>query len=330
MPHRTHASGCQNWRVAQDIAELGEFGLIERIRAALSSSGPVGEGEIGIGDDAAVLAVDGMVVASTDMLVEGVHFRMDWSSAADVGHRAAAANLSDVVAMGARPTALLLGLALPGSTDVGWVEDFCAGFAAEASSLGARVVGGDTVSADKVVVSVTALGQTRQVVTRSGAAPGDVVAVAGRLGWAAAGQTLLTRGFRSPRVLVDAFRRPEPPYGSALGVAGRASAMIDVSDGLIADLGHLATASGVDVELDSALLPVDEQLRAASAAFASDALEWVLTGGEDHAFAATFPAAEVPDGFVVIGKCAKPSGADGPEVRVDGVARRGGYEHFRG
>ena len=323
------------------LADAGEFALVEALLARLPSGPDV---LLGPGDDAAVVAApDGRVVATTDVLVEGVHFRRDWSQALDVGHKAAAQNLADVAAMGARPTALLVGLAAPSHLETRWALELADGLAAEAARAGAAVVGGDVVQGAEVVVAVTALGSLdgRAPVTRAGARPGDLVAVCGRLGWSAGGLAVLSRGFRSPRVLVAAHRRPEPVYdaGPAAAVAG-ATAMVDVSDGLLADLSHLAVASGVSVHLDVSALEAAPPLRDAAAALGRDPLEWVLTGGEDHALAATFPAgAALPDGWAVVGVVATGPGpvrADGsqpPRVTVAGLEGGayegpGGYRHY--
>ena len=275
------------------ISDVGEFGLIERINAALMGHA-TGHVQVGLGDDAAVVAVGGdRLVVSTDMLVEGRHFRRDWSTGADVGVKAAAQNLIDLAVMGARGTSLVVALGLPADLPVEWVMDLYAGLRSEAEAQGAVIVGGDLVRSDRVVISVTAMGtlEVPAPILRSGARPGDVVAVAGRLGWAAAGLSILSRGFRTPRALVDAHRRPEPPYAAAAeAAAAGATAMIDVSDGLVADLGHIARASGVAIEIDPSQLAVAEPVAAAASAFNADPLVWVLTGGEDHAVAATFPA----------------------------------------
>ncbi|MCU0283630.1 MAG: thiamine-phosphate kinase [Candidatus Nanopelagicales bacterium] len=322
------------------ISDVGEFGLVERIAAALAGQ-PAGGVEVGIGDDAAVVRLpgDGRAVVSTDMLVEGRHFRRDWSTGADVGARAAAQNLIDIAVMGARGTTLVVALGLPADLPVEWVTDLYAGMREEAGAQGAVIVGGDLVRADRVVISVTALGVLtgEAAVRRSGAQPGDVVAVAGRLGWAAAGLSILSRGFRTPRVLVDAHRRPQPPYAAAAAAAeAGATAMIDVSDGLVADLRHVAIASGVAVELDPSRAVVDEPVASAAAAFNADPLVWVLTGGEDHAVAATFPAgATLPEGFTVVGEVRDPAEVDvldGPGITVGGRVPRstGGHDHFAG
>jgi thiamine-monophosphate kinase len=288
---------------------VGEFGLIAAVTARLPQTADV---LVGPGDDAAVLAVPGgRVVATTDVLVEGVHFRRDWSSAYDVGRKAAAANLADVAAMGGVGTALLVGLAAPPDLPLQWALDLADGLRDECALVGAAVVGGDTVSADQVVVSVTALGRVDRWVTRDGARPGDLVVVAGRLGHSSAGLRLLQEGV-TEGPLVDAHRRPEPPYaaGALLASAG-ATAMCDVSDGLVNDLGHLAAASGVRIDLDSAAL-------------ADDAVTMgdVLGGGEDHALVATVPAPV--DGCRVIGRVVAGEG-----VTLDGSPVTGGWTHFR-
>ncbi len=314
---------------ADSVRVVGEFGVIARVLAHAGSSRAA---EVGPGDDAAVLrTTDGRIVATVDVLVEGRHFRRDWSSAEDIGHKAAAANLADVAAMGGTATALLVGLACPPTTPTSWLEGVAAGLAEECAPLGAAVVGGDLVASAtdsaSVVLSVTALGDLggRVPVLRSGARPGDVVAVAGRLGWAACGLAVLRRGFTSPVAVVSAHRRPTPPYaaGPAAADAG-ATSMCDVSDGLLADLGHVATDSRVVIDLDRAALvrtflePVGPLHQVASA-LGVDPLAWVLTGGEDHALVATFrPTAQLPSGWSVIG--AVRAGGKKTGVLVDGQA----------
>jgi len=329
---------------SRTLAAVGEFGLIEALAAWLP---PGRRTLIGIGDDAAVLAVpDGRVVATTDFLLEGRHFRLDWASAADVGHKAAARSLADLAAMGAEPSALLVALAAPGDLALGWVRELAAGLADECARAGAGVIGGDTARADAVLLAVTGLGDLagRAPVRRSGAAPGDLVAVAGPLGRAAAGLALLTAGVGDDP-LVAAHLRPAPPYDAGPEAADLgATAMIDVSDGLLADLGHVAAASGVRIDLDSAALrPGEDLLTAARTAGAqdrhdsdltarvaspadADALRWVLTGGEDHSLAATFaPGTRLPPRWRVIGVVKQGNG-----VVVDGQpwAHAPGWDHF--
>ena len=350
---------------SQTLAALGEFGLIKALAAALP---PGRRTLVGIGDDAAVLAVpDGRVVATTDFLLEGRHFRRDWSAAADVGHKAAARSLADLAAMGAEPSALLVALAAPAGLPVRWARELAGGLAAECARAGASVIGGDTARADAVLLAVTGLGDLagRAPVLRSGAAPGDLVAVAGPLGDAAAGLALLTTGLTTGlsaglsadlagdplAALISGHLRPAPPYDAGPEAADLgATAMIDVSDGLLADLGHVAAASGVRIDLDSAALRPGTRLldaaRAVQAARhhvspgrtgtvsrpadpgppATEALRWVLSGGEDHSLAATFPpGTRLPPRWKVIGAVLA-----GHDVVVDGQPWPGaqGWDHF--
>ncbi|MEB3069095.1 thiamine-phosphate kinase [Mycolicibacter sp. MYC017] len=276
--------------------------------------------ELGPGDDAAVVrCADGRTAVSTDMLVEGRHFRLDWSTPHDVGRKAIAQNAADIEAMGARPTAFVVAFGAPAHTPAADAAELADGMWAEAGRLGAGVVGGDLVQADSWVVSVTVLGDLagRAPVLRSGARPGATLAVSGDLGRSAAGFRLLwdrMAGF-------DELRRrhlvPEPPYGQgAVAADTGAQAMTDVSDGLIADLGHLAVASQVGIDVFTEGLVSDHlALVAAAAAVGEDPWSWVLGGGEDHALVAVFPAA-VPDGWRVIGRV-----VDGPaRVLVDGAS----------
>ncbi|HEY0640642.1 MAG TPA: thiamine-phosphate kinase [Pseudonocardiaceae bacterium] len=329
-PQQPSAAGSDSGPGVGTIAELGEFGLIDRVTAGRTL--PPGT-IIGPGDDAAVVEVDGgRVVTTTDVLVEGVHFRLDWSTPEQVGRKAIAVNLADVAAMGAVPVSLLVGLGAPASTPVTVITGLTDGMWREAQAAHAGIVGGDMVSAARLGGSVTAIGELHGVepVRRGGARPGDVLAVCGRLGWAAAGLAVLGRGFRSPVAVVNAQRVPEPPYSAGpQAAAAGATAMIDVSDGLLADLGHVAAASGVRIDVRSASLPVHQRLLDVASALGADPMGWVLTGGEDHALAATFPtAAAVPPGWVPIGLV-----EEGDGVLVDGEPWRdptgaGGWRHW--
>lgn len=316
------------------LSDLGEFGLINKITAIVSSTAPGEDVLVGPGDDAAVLRVrKGHVVVSTDVMVEGRHFRRDWAEAADVGHRAAAQNLSDINAMGGRAQWLTVGLAAPADLPASWALDFTRGFAEECALVGAGLVGGDVSRSDQVVISVTAIGAcTISPVLRSGALPGDVVAICGRQGWAAGGLAVLGRGFRSPRVLVESYRRPAPPYdaGPKAADAG-ATSMIDISDGLLSEAAHLASASGVSLDIETSSFEIPEPLIAVGAALGADPLQFILGGGDDHALLATFPAGvALPDGWTRIGSVsALPAGGQ-PTVTVDGASYDGptGWSHF--
>jgi thiamine-monophosphate kinase len=249
--------------------------------------------------------------------VEGVHFRLEpgWSTPYDVGRKAAAQNMADIAAMGGRPTALLVGLAAPGALAVDVADGLTDGLRDEAAVCGARIVGGDLVASPRLLLAVTALGdlEGRPPVTRGGARAGDVVVLAGTLGRSAAGLRLLELGITGGP-LVEAHRRPCPPYelGVVLARAG-ATAMVDVSDGLAQDLGHVARASGVRIDVDE--LPLDDGVEPADAAH----------GGEEHSLVATLPAGTaLPAGVVRIGRVSAGSG-----VWLGGTEVTGGYDHFR-
>jgi thiamine-monophosphate kinase len=320
-----------NIRRDATLAEVGEFPLIAAITEGLTLASDV---RVGPGDDAAVLAIEGAVATSVDVLVEGVHFRRDWSEARDVGRKAVAVNVADLEAIGARATGLLVGFSAPADLTVGWVLDFADGLVQEGEAARVSLLGGDVTSARDITIAVTAMGslEGREPVLRSGARPGDVVAIHGRLGWAAAGLAVLGRGFRSPRVLVEAQRVPQVSYGAG-AVAARAGAtsMIDISDGLLADLGHVAQASGVLIDLRQDVLEVAEPLQAVGAATGADPYTFIFTGGDDHALAATFlDAKSVPEGWLVIGRVEQ-ADHDQIGVLVDGAVWEtpAGFDHFR-
>jgi len=213
------------------------------------------------------------------------------------------------------------------------VLDMIGGLVAECRRAGASIAGGDVTGADRVMIAITALGELAGAapVTRAGARPGDVVALAGSVGSSAAGLALLRAGKAAPGgdldQLVRAHLRPQPPYPAGLAAAGRATAMIDVSDGLVQDLGHVAVASGVRIDIAAAELPCPEAVEMAAKLLGAQWRDWALTGGEDHALAATFPAGSVlPDGWRRVGDV-----REGDGVRVDGEPWTGqtGWEHFR-
>ncbi|WP_430333335.1 thiamine-phosphate kinase [Rhodococcus sp. ACT016] len=300
---------------------------------------------LGPGDDAAVVqAPDGRVAVSADMLVEGRHFRLDWSTPEQVGRKAVAQNGADIAAMGARPTAFLVSLGCPPDTPVAVATGISEGIGLAAEALGAGVVGGDLVQSDHVVVSVTVLGdlEGRAPVLRSGAHAGDVVAVAGTLGHSAAGLALLSAGHvgsdrnleASIAELVDAHRVPTPPYRAGVEAArAGARAMTDISDGLVADLGHVAEASGVRIRIDRSRIGLDLALVAAADRVGADPWEWIMTGGEDHALAATFaPDTDLPAGWTAIGDVVSDATgtSEDPAVLIDGRGwtASGGWQSF--
>ncbi|MCA2232222.1 thiamine-phosphate kinase [Mycobacterium intracellulare] len=296
------------------LRQLGEFAVIDRLVAGRRQPAAV---VLGPGDDAALVAAgDGRTVVSTDMLVQDRHFRLDWSTPHDIGRKAIAQNAADIEAMGARPTAFVVAFGAPGETPAASVDALVDGMWDEAQRVGAGIAGGDLVSCPQWVISVTVLGDLggREPVRRSGATPGSLVAVAGDLGRSAAGFALWHTGIGGFEELRRRHVVPEPPYGQgAVAAAGGAQAMIDVSDGLIADLRHVADASGVGIDLSTAALAADrDALAAAAAAAGADPWPWVLGGGEDHALVACF-AGPAPAGWRIIGRV-----LDGPaRVLVD-------------
>lgn len=304
----------------------GEFELIEEITKDL----PAGRDVIlGPGDDAAVLCPRGDIVVTTDMLIENVHFKRSWARATQTGRKAVAVNVSDVEAMGATPSAIVIGLAVPKDLDQRWVREFQEGVVAECAAAGVSLTGGDLSSSAQVTICVTALGnlEGRPAITRAGARPGDQVAVCGRLGWSGGGLLVLQRGFGSPKELVAEQQCPSVPYGQGrVAAAAGATAMIDVSDGLLQDLGHICERSGVGIEVDTAALLIPEGLRRLAAATGKNPLGFVLAGGEDHALAATFPAeADLPEGWRCVGRVVA-----GASVTVDGQVwdSTTGWDHF--
>ena len=259
-------------------------------------------------------------MATTDMLVQGRHFRLDWSSPVEIGRKAVAQNGADIAAMGARCTGFLVALGCPPDTSVDILDGITEGLWQEAERAGASIVGGDLVQTDTLVISITALGDLggRSPILRSGARDGDVVAVTGRLGRSAAGLAVLESKSPGHLALVDAHRVPQPDYaqGVIAALAG-ATSLTDVSDGLIADLGHIAELSSVSIDIDSGRIEVDSEIASAAKDLGSSAVSWILTGGEDHGFAGTFRSESVvPDGWTVVGNVS--TGAESLGVTVDG------------
>ncbi|MCB1297861.1 MAG: thiamine-phosphate kinase [Microthrixaceae bacterium] len=317
------------------VGELAEGEILRRILARL---GEASTALVGPGDDAAVIAApDARVVVTTDTLVHGPDFRLAWSAPYDIGWKAAAVNLADVAAMGARPTGLVVALAVPPALPVSLVEGIAEGLraACDAMAPGCSVVGGDLTASDTLTIAVTAFGSLdgRAPVLRSGARAGDTLAVSGgALGTAARGLAVLfERGVDAAGtpIPLDASRlpaadaaalavqlRPTPPLAAGIAAArAGATAMMDISDGLALDASRIAAMSGVSVDIFSAALGPNSA--------------WALGGGEDHGLLATFPAnVQLPEEFRAIGRVLP---AGGEAVRIDGRAWDGkpGWDPYR-
>lgn len=265
----------------------GEFGVIERYFARTSEDSRV---IIGIGDDAAVVDFGGATAVATDTMVSGVHFP-DGLAGNAVGHRILAVNLSDLAAMGAQPRWCTLALTLP-EVDHAWLEAFARAFFALASEHGVELIGGDTTRGP-LSVTLHVLGDVDgdRILTRGGAATGDDIHVTGTLGDAAAGLDLLSRGRprtgEANRMLTSRFLTPTPRVAAGIALRGLASAAIDVSDGLLADLGHLCRASGCAASVDVERLPLSPELREVFPI--RNAETWALTGGDDYELCFTAP-----------------------------------------
>lgn len=338
------------------LSGIGEFRLIDRLSRVLGTPSAPGL-VLGIGDDAAAWrpTPGTMTVATADALVQGVHFDLATTSWSDLGWKAIAENVSDVAAMGCQPRYALVALALPVDTRPADVEALYRGMRECADAYDCAVVGGDVVSAPTVLISVSLIGESLPaegedeppLLTRSAARPGDVLAVSGPLGASAAGLQILARGTGPNDSALEvtaatAHRRPTPRVAAGLAlVRAGVRCAIDVSDGLIADVGHICERSGIDALLDADRVPIHP---AAEEFFAEAALEMALTGGEDYELACSAPraallranellrAAGEPE-LTIIGEVIQQQG-DEPEVRVrapgGAIMHLGetGYQHF--
>lgn len=319
------------------LANLGESESLRR------TIGRLIQGEytlVGPGDDAAVIrAPDSRYVVTTDTLIEGHDFKLEWSTGFDLGFKAIASNVADVAAMGAKPTALVVAIALPGNTNISWLEAFADGLNAAMTELapGAEVVGGDIARSEQVFISVTAHGdlEGREPVLRSGAKPGDVLAVAGTLGKAAAGLAILQSEIADVisafDELVDIQLRPVPPIAAGVIAAhAGATSMLDISDGLARDAHRIAKASGVSIEIDSKELQgFEATLEQAAMRLGVHSSDWVRFGGEDHSLLATFPSsAIIPREFKPIGRVVLQTDN---LVTLDGIElQQNGWDSIRG
>lgn len=271
------------------IRDIGEFGLIERIAALTgAASGAV----VGIGDDTAVLDTGGprLLLATIDIQVEGRHFLRNRIPARALGRRTAAINLSDIGAMGGEPRWALVSLALPPDLEVGWVEDLYRGLGEELGRFGAAVIGGNLSGGETIMIDLALLGEVERerLLRRGGARPGDAILVTGTLGASAAGRFALDAGLDpSDPAVAEVIRAHESPIprvtaGRAIAATGRATAMLDLSDGLSSDLGHICDASGTGALIDAAALPIAAATRSVAARLGLDPVRLAVAGGEDY------------------------------------------------
>jgi thiamine-monophosphate kinase len=319
------------------MAGEGEFDLIARLAPFLATSGD--DLVVGHGDDAAVVDLDGRgVCLAVDVLVDEVHFRRSISSMADVGWKAVAVNCSDMAAMGAKPSVAVVGLCRPASVPADEIEELYAGMAEACQQWGLRLVGGDTVSAEALAVSVTVLGDidTTKAVRRSGARVGDRLLVVGAFGGAAAALALVTAGLAVDDDLLATHRRPVAHVAAGIALADLgATAMIDVSDGLGADLLHLCQASGVAATIEADALPLVAGVVEAAGRLGRDPLDFAVSGGDDYALLAAVPAPEAQSvaeqvGGVLVGDVV--AGAPAATLLLpDGTTRDlagAGWDHY--
>jgi thiamine-monophosphate kinase len=313
-----------------------ELERVELLRRAFAT-GQTGSVRLGIGDDAAVLAPSAEpLVWTVDAAVEGVHFRRDLLTLADLGYRSTMAAASDLAAMGATPLGLLAALVLPSWMSDADLEALAAGQREAADALGTAVIGGNLARGTELSITTTALGVTGRPLTRAGARPGDTLWMAGPVGLAAAGLAALERGGSPGEALVGAvmaWRRPRARLAEGLRASACANAAIDVSDGLARDVGHMARASGTRAVLDEAGI-VGGALVDAAAALGRDPLELALHGGEDYALVVAAPPGAAMEGFARIGAMeAKDGGAEVVLRRRDGsiaALEERGFDHFAG
>ena len=305
-----------------------EATLIARLRELFDTSFQSGV-ELGIGDDAAVLSVsNNKLVATVDMAVEDVHFRCDWSSPFQIGAKLTTANLADIFAMGAKPKYLLVAAAISQVNNSEVITELAKGIRSVADNFKVTVIGGDLSKAERMSLSITALGEvTGNPILRSNAQVGDLLYLSALPGLSAAGLAILNRGLDRPRYVVDAHLNPKLVAPDKLIKV--ATSMCDISDGLVTDAGNIAKASGVAINLNKELItnaPDFKDLAELANELGEDVFDWILTGGEDHFFLATVNPSNASEelgirvGVVTTG---------GGEISLDGaVIQKSGYQHF--
>lgn len=321
------------------VGHIGEFGLIRLIARWTSHQRRSPLLVKGIGDDCATIRTSNRTLFKTDAVVEGVHFRRRWMTARQVGWKALCANVSDVAAAGGRPTAALISLELPGSTPVGWIRDLYSGFMDSAKRYGFAIAGGNISSGPHIAIHVSMLGEApRRFIGRGGARPGDLVVVTGSLGGSLAGLLCVQRGLRGPdaRRAIQAHFRPEPSLAAGRILGRYATALCDISDGLVCDAGHLADESGVQLVLVPGAVPVHAAALAVSERVGRTAIELALESGEEYRLLGTVPRRRYGSLLRAFGRAGLSVAAIGEVRRGRGVSVPGqqsgslrGFDHFR-
>ena len=281
--------------------------------------------KVGIGDDAAVVTTQSQSIITSDMAVEDVHFKLEWSSAFDIGRKITAANVADILSMGGKCDYLTASVALTGNETMQWIENLARGMKHEADSVGALIVGGDIARGPKIVISMTAVGSAQAPILRSGAKVGDGLYLSSLTGWSAAGLELLTREVSINSAIAERalseFSAPTLDYACDFS---KASAMADVSDSLLIQAEQIAEASGVQLALDQSLISQASEfadLSSLADELKVDVFQWILAGGEDHALLAT--GVNLPG--IRIGSVLAGSGVSGVEMKKAPVS----WSHFQ-
>jgi thiamine-monophosphate kinase len=305
-----------------------EAGLVERLRELFQTSFAQGV-EVGIGDDAAVIsASNNKLVATLDIAIENVHFKSLWSSPFQIGAKLTTANLADLFSMGATPKYLLVGAAISEVNNSEVITELAQGIRSVADKFEVSVIGGDLSKSEKMSLSITALGEmAKDPITRSGASAGDLIYLSALPGLSAAGLAILERGLDRPKYVVQAHLNPK--LVAPMKLIEVASAMSDISDGLVSDARNIARASKVDLNFDTNALeasPDFKDLAELATELGVDVYDWILSGGEDHFFIATVPEKYADKNLgIQVGKVVAGSGL----ITIDGLqTQRAGYQHF--
>jgi thiamine-monophosphate kinase len=323
------------------IKEIGgEFALIERLSGLVPGTHP--EVVQGIGDDAAVVRIAPepapFLLVTTDILVEDQHFKRAWASPEQIGIKAAECNVSDIAAMGGTPQWMFISLVLPAGTEVEWIENLYRGICQSCRRHSIALLGGDTTQGAVVTINITLLGSVHpdNLCLRSHARPGDALLVTGPLGASAAALALLTSGHKPPGYLLEKHLTPNCRMDISHFIAPLANAMIDISDGLGAEVHHICAASRVGAEIVASSVPLHDEVRKAGALLGIDPLLWAISGGEDFELLFSISPERVPQlkaSGVLCHEVGRVTDRPGAVVLIpsDGIPipLAGGYDHFQ-